>query len=108
MRPNWGETYAPVGKLTAFRYLASLAARHGLTVDHLNVLTTFLNPHVGGPELCMEVPDGRERRQPRRRRHYGRNSRTAEQGPIRTTRAPWLWYEDIGGLAKFHPITRGP
>ena len=30
MHSGWGETYAPVGKLASFRYLASLAAGLGL------------------------------------------------------------------------------
>ena len=58
MQSDWGETYAPIGKLTTFRYLASLAAGYGLVVDRVDVVTAFLNPHVDDPELCMEIPNG--------------------------------------------------
>ena len=50
MQPNWGDTYAPVGKLTTFRYLISMAASHGLAIDHLDIVTAFLNPEVDDPD----------------------------------------------------------
>ena len=53
-----GETYAPVGKPTTFRYLISIVASHGLSIDHLDVVTAFLNPEVDDPERYMEVPEG--------------------------------------------------
>ena len=37
MQPDWGKTYAPVGNLTTFRYLASLSAGYGLEIDHLDM-----------------------------------------------------------------------
>ena len=58
MQSDWGETYAPVGKLASFRYLASLAAGLGLSIDHMDVVTAFLNPEVDDPELFMEIPEG--------------------------------------------------
>ena len=58
MQPDWGETYAPVGKLTTFRYLTSLAAGYRLAISHLDVVTAFLNPHVDNPELYIEIPNG--------------------------------------------------
>ena len=58
MQSDWGGTYAPVGKLTTFRYLASLAAGYEFAIDHMDVVTAFLNPHVDDPELCMEIPKG--------------------------------------------------
>ena len=56
MQSDWGETYAPVGKLTTFRYLASLAAGYGFAIDHMDVVTAFLNPHVDDQELYMQNP----------------------------------------------------
>ena len=35
MQPYWGETHSPVGKLTTFRYLTSLAAGYRLAMDLL-------------------------------------------------------------------------
>ena len=58
MLPDGGETYAPVGKLTTFRYLTNSAANYGLAIDHLDVVTAFLNPHVDDQELYMEIPNG--------------------------------------------------
>ena len=58
MQSDWGETYAPVGKLTMFRYLASLAAGYEFAIDHMDVVTAFLNPHVDDPELYMKIPKG--------------------------------------------------
>ena len=54
---EYGETYAPVGKLTTFRYMISEAAQHGLEVDHLDVVTAFLNPEVD-EDIYMVLPDG--------------------------------------------------
>ena len=56
-RLSGGKTYAPVGKLTTFRYLTSLAAGYRLAINHLDV-TAFLNPHVDDPELYIELPNG--------------------------------------------------
>ena len=46
----------PVGKLTTFRYLTSLAAGYRLAINHLDVVTAFLNPHVDDPGLYMGMP----------------------------------------------------
>ena len=46
----------PVGKLTTFRYLTSLAAGYGLIID-LDIITAFLNPRVDNPELYMAIPN---------------------------------------------------
>ena len=58
MQPDWGETHGPVGKLTTFRYLTSLATGYGLAIDHLDVVTAFLNSHVDDSELYTEAPNG--------------------------------------------------
>jgi len=39
-----GETYAPVGKLTTFRYLIPLVGKHCWNIDHLDVVTAFSIP----------------------------------------------------------------
>jgi len=51
-----GETYAPVGKLTMFRYLISLIARYGSNMDHLDVVTAFLNPKIDD-DIYMTLPE---------------------------------------------------
>ena len=95
MQSDWGETYAPVGRLTTFRYLASLAAGYGFAIDHVDVVTAFLNPHADDPELCIEIPKGWD-------------SVNSGAGNIRAgtiirlnktlyglKQAPRLWYKDI-------------
>jgi hypothetical protein len=54
----FGETYTPVGKLTTFRYLISLAGNHGWNIDHLDVVTAFLNPEVDDDDIYMTLPEG--------------------------------------------------
>jgi hypothetical protein len=55
---DFGETYAPVGKLTTFRYLISLIARYGWNMDHLNVVTAFLNLKIDDDDIYMTLPEG--------------------------------------------------
>ena len=92
MQHNWGDTYAPVGKLTTFRYLISMAASHGLAIDHLDVVTAFLNPEVDDAELFMEVPEGWD---------DGNHEITAgmvvrlKKALYGLKQAPRLWYADI-------------
>ena len=57
---DYGETYAPVSKLTTFRMLLSLAARHGWTIDYMDVTTAFLNPEIDWDEVYMSLPPGME------------------------------------------------
>ena len=57
---DYGETYAPVSKLTIFRMLMSLAVRHGWTIDHMDVTTAFLNPKIDCDEVYMSLPPGME------------------------------------------------
>jgi hypothetical protein len=51
-------TYAPVGKLTTLRYLLSLAAHHGWHIDHMDVVTAFLNPRIDRDDVYMCLPPG--------------------------------------------------
>jgi len=55
---DFGETYAPVGKLTTFRYLISLVGRCGWNIDHLDVVTVVLNPDVDDDDIYMVLPEG--------------------------------------------------
>ena len=94
MQPDWGETYAPVGKLTTFRYLTSLAANYGLAIDHLDVVTAFLNPHIDDQELYMEIPNG-----------WNSGNGITAGAIVRLNKAlyglkqaPRLWYKDIDGF----------
>jgi len=55
---DFGETYAPVRKLTSFRYLISIVGKHGWNIDHLDVVTTFLNPEIDDDDIYMTLPEG--------------------------------------------------
>ena len=41
-----------------FRYLTFLAPGYRLAINHLDVVTAFLNPHVDNPELYIEIHNG--------------------------------------------------
>jgi len=54
---DYGETYAPVAKLATFRILIAMTAIHGWELDHMDVVTAFLNPPVQG-NIYMKPPEG--------------------------------------------------
>jgi len=54
---NFDETYAPVGTKSTLRYLLSFVARNESKIDHLDVVTAFLNPEIDA-EVYMQQPDG--------------------------------------------------
>ena len=86
------ETFAPVAKLVSLRMILALAALNGWEVDHIDVVTAFLNPAVND-DIYMFLPDGIDWLDPRK--------------PARTTvcklnkalygfkEAPRLWYRRI-------------
>jgi len=55
---DFGETYAPVGKLTTSRYLIFLVGKYGWNIDHLHVVTAFLNPEVDDNDIYITLPEG--------------------------------------------------
>jgi hypothetical protein len=40
------------------RYLISLVGQHGWNIDHLDVVTAFLNPKVDDDDIYMILPEG--------------------------------------------------
>jgi len=54
---SFDETYAPVGTMSTLRYLLSFVARNEWKIDHLDVVTAFLNPEIDA-EVYMQQPDG--------------------------------------------------
>jgi hypothetical protein len=52
---DFDETYAPVGKLTTLRYMLCQAALKGWKIDHLDVVTAFLNPKIDY-DVYMKLP----------------------------------------------------
>jgi hypothetical protein len=57
---HFSETYAPVGKLTTFRYLISLIGEHETVwnKDHSDVVTAFLNAEIDNDDIYMTFPEG--------------------------------------------------
>jgi hypothetical protein len=55
---DFGEIYPPVGNLTAFRYLICLVGMQGWNIDHLDVVTAFLDPEVDDDDIYMTLPEG--------------------------------------------------
>ena len=56
---DFDETYTSVGKLITLRYLLSFAAQNNYKIDHLDVVTAFLNPEIDA-EVYMQLPEGIE------------------------------------------------
>ena len=57
---DYDETYAPVSKLSTLRYLLSLSATRGWSVDQMDVVTAFLNPAIDNDRTFMSMPPGIE------------------------------------------------
>lgn len=58
MQTDFGETYAPVGRLTIFPDLISQVGRCGWNSDQLGLVTVCHNPDVGDDDIEMMLPDG--------------------------------------------------
>jgi len=86
------ETYAPVSKLSTFRFILALAARNGWHIDHLDVVTAFLNPVIDCETVFMSLPPGMAWVDPRFKRVQFVRLRKALYG---LRQAPRLWYEEI-------------
>jgi len=55
---DFGKTFAPVGKLTTFGYLITMVRKHGRNMDHLDVVTAFLNPGINHDDINRTPPEG--------------------------------------------------
>jgi len=55
---DFGETYAPVGRLTTFRHLTSLVRKQGWNMHHLDVVTAFLNAQDDDDDIYITLPEG--------------------------------------------------
>jgi len=50
------ETFAPVAKLVTLRMVLALSTLHGWEIDHMDIVTAFLNPPVNR-DIYMFLPD---------------------------------------------------
>jgi hypothetical protein len=55
---DYDETYTPVSKMVTFRLVLALAAQYGWDVDHMHVVTAFLNPKIDRDNIYMKMPLG--------------------------------------------------
>jgi hypothetical protein len=95
---DFSETFAPVSKLATLRTLLAFAGDHDWQIDHLDVVTAFLNPKIDKDDVLMELPEGREVVR-LKKALYG------------LRQAPRLWYEDINNFLLsigFHPSIADP
>jgi len=87
---DFGETYAPVGKLTMFWHLISLIGKYRWNMDHLDVVTAFLNPEIDDDNIHMTLPEGWPE---------GLNAPKIivrlRKALYRLKQAPRLWHDDI-------------
>ena len=55
---DYDGTSAPVSKMATFRLILALATQYGFDVDHMDVVTAFLNPKIDRDNIYMEMPLG--------------------------------------------------
>jgi len=92
---DYDETYAPVSKLATFRLLLALAAQYGWNVDHMDVVTAFLNLKIDQGNICISLPPGIKWLESSTIKV---ESLVLRKALYRLKQAPWLWYEDIDGF----------
>jgi len=89
-----------------FRLILALAAQYGWDVDHMDVVTAFLNPRIDRDNIYMEMPLGIDWLSLSGSASNGSaSSESASSGSTLILRkalyglkqAPRLWYEDIDG-----------
>jgi transposase InsO family protein len=92
---DFNETYAPVGKLTTLRYMLSKAALHGWQIDHLDVVTAFLNPALDS-DVYMQLPKESNWLDPdlAKRTPYVKLLKAL----YGLKQAPKLWHDEINGF----------
>ncbi|CAG4919528.1 unnamed protein product [Colias eurytheme] len=54
---DYDETFAPVARISTFRFIIAFSNQHGLLVHQMDVKTAFLNGELK-EEIYMKVPDG--------------------------------------------------
>lgn len=54
---DYNETFAPVARISSFRFIISFANQFNLLVHHMDVKTAFLNGELK-EEIYMTIPDG--------------------------------------------------
>jgi hypothetical protein len=90
---DFGETSAPIGKLTTIRYLISLIGRHRWNIDLLAVVTAFLNPEIDHDDIYMTLPEGWPEGQ-----NEPKIIVSLRKALYSLKQAPQLWHDDINAF----------
>jgi len=98
---DYDETNAPVNKLTTIRLLLALSAQHGWNVDHMDVVTVFLNPKINQDNIHMAPSPGIECIRKKKIASLA-SGRTRRSGRFRRNLLNW----DTDCHGTVHPVTR--
>jgi hypothetical protein len=103
---DFGDTFAPVAKLVGFHMLIALSALYGRFIDHMDVVSAFLNPPID-EKIYMLLPEGAEWTQKLPRSETGVicKLRKALYG---LKQAPRLWFKHIDALFRKNSFTQYP
>jgi len=91
---DYDSTYAPVSWLPTLRILISLAPSRGWFVDHVDVVTAFLNPDIDRKDVYMLLPPGF----PEMRPDLAYSTVVLKKALYGLKQAPRLWYKAIDSL----------
>lgn len=87
-----GETFGPVAKLVTVRMILALAAMNGWEIDHMDVVTAFLNPPIND-DIYMLLPEGVDWLDPSK--PAGITACKLNKALYGLKEAPRLWYQHI-------------
>ena len=90
---NIGDTFAPVAKLASLLMILALAALNGWEIDHMDVVTAFLNPPVNDEIYYMVLPEGIDWLDPGK--PASMTVCKLNKALYGLKEAPRLWYEEI-------------
>jgi len=95
---DYGETFAPVARLTTFRIYVAIALELHATLYHLDVVTAFPNPKIN-EETTIAIPDGIELLDPVLAQNLAPLSvLQLNKALYGLKQAPRLWYKVIAAV----------
>jgi hypothetical protein len=92
---DFAETYAPVSKLSTFRFLLAISTAQNWDIHQMDVVTAFLNPPIDNNNVYMSMPPGVETLDERFSKTSIVRLKKALYG---LKQAPRLWYEHINSF----------
>jgi len=87
-------TYAPVSRLPTLRILLAIASLRRLNIDHVDIITAFLNPEIDRQNVFMSLPDGFKELRP----ELEYSVVNLKKALYCLKQAPCLWYKAIDSL----------